>query len=435
MRLTSLLFLLGAVFVLGNCPTNAQTLQFREVLHSDTQVPGFGPNTTASFVRSDGDEDVFIASGFNATTNQNEFGIIRRSSDGSFSTLVDHNTIVSHPIFSGTTTFSFIDAVDVFENDVFFSGRVSTDNYLYRLGSGGTPQLIEQTGTSPRTFRNLRVLANGDVVMHGSGTSSVFNNPGFYKNSGGTNTTIANRNTAVPSGTGNFDIDSFQSSRGDIGKNGSILFHGNNGAGLSGVYSDRSGTLEKIFDTNDFMPGTGEQFLGFADTEIDNNVAYFAAATVNASNNRIGFYSVDEAGNFDTLVNNDTPYGDDEFLNFDTFSLAVNGDAAVFRAVTDNDPELVTYYKVGSTFGELARVGDVIDGRQISFLAGASAAEEGEFYISFRFTDNTLGTYRVAVSAVPEPSLFAPILIAAGCCLTQRRHRKRVRSSRSSATV
>ncbi|MDV6028750.1 MAG: hypothetical protein F9B45_01275 [Phycisphaera sp. RhM] len=194
-------------------------------------------------MRSDGDEDVFIASGFNATTNQSEFGIIRRSSDGSFSTLVDHNTIVSHPIFSGTTTFSFIDAVDVFENDVFFSGRVSTDNYLYRLGSGGTPQLIEQLGTSPRTFRNLRVLANGDVVMHGSGTSSVFNNPGFYKNSGGTNTTIANRNTAVPSGTGNFDIDSFQSSRGDIGKNGSILFHGDNGAGLFGVYSDRSGTL------------------------------------------------------------------------------------------------------------------------------------------------------------------------------------------------
>ncbi|WP_147866866.1 DUF7453 family protein [Stieleria maiorica] len=404
---------------------SAQSFTFREVLHSDTQVPGFGPNFTGSFIHADGDEDVFVGSGFNPTTNQSEFGIVRRHTDGTFTTLLDHNTIVSHPVFSGTTTFSFVDAIDVLESDVYFSGRVSFDNHLYRLGSDGTPQLMEQSGTAPSTFRRLRALPNGDVVIHGTGTSSVFNNPGFYKNSSGTNTTIADRNTAVPSGTGTFDIDSFQSSRGDIGKNGSVIFQGTNGAGLSGIYSDRSGSLEKIVDTNDVMPGTGEQFFGFADPTIANNIAYFAAATVNPNDNRIGFYSVDEEGNFDTLVNNATPYGNDQFLNFDVFSLAVSGDAAVFQAVTNNDPEVAAYYKSGSTFSELARVGDQIDGREISLIAGSSAAEDGEFYMSFRFTDNTAGTYRVAVTAVPEPSAFALIAIVSGVTVCRNRRRGR----------
>ena len=85
----------------------AQDVTFDEVSHTSIQVPGFGPNFNADFFKSDGDEDLFVGSGFNpnTNTNTNELGLIRRHADGSFTTLLDHNTVINDPRFANNTTF------------------------------------------------------------------------------------------------------------------------------------------------------------------------------------------------------------------------------------------------------------------------------------------------------------------------------------------
>ena len=103
-------------------------------------------------------------------------------------------------------------------------------------------------------------IDGGDVAFIGFGDPG-FTALGIYSTVGGTLGVVANLNTPIPGGTGNFT---------NLGSNfdnpsidgGVVAFHGT-GTGQQGIYSKVGGTLGAVADLNTPIPGGTGNFTGF----------------------------------------------------------------------------------------------------------------------------------------------------------------------------
>jgi hypothetical protein len=114
------------------------------------------------------------------------------------------------------------------------------------------------------TFSNMvSVDATGNVAFsEANGTT----NNGIYLSSLGILSRVADLNSAIPGGTGNFTGFSFFGNGIEAGR---LAFRGNGNNSQAGIYAYASGSLIKIADTNSAIPGGTGTFTSFGTAYVD----------------------------------------------------------------------------------------------------------------------------------------------------------------------
>jgi hypothetical protein len=139
-------------------------------------------------------------------------------------------------------------------------------------GTGGAistivaPGSAIPNGTGNFTAYNVNFRYDGgSVVFVGAGTGQS----GVYGSNGSTITRVADLNTMIPAGTGNFtSFSPFPAISGGV-----VSFAGA-GTGQSGVYSTGTGSLGVVADLNTGAPGATGNFTGFgANPSVSNTAA------------------------------------------------------------------------------------------------------------------------------------------------------------------
>lgn len=391
--------------VVGSNARNGASYTRTRIVDTDTFMPGamvtFGG--FGSFV-VEGDDILFTGS----RTFQGEptYAGLYRIRDGLLDTVVDLNFPAPGP----DPTFEFISGVSVQNGKYLFGARTSlSENGLFLVGDG-QPLALVANSDEARRFTNFSFNENETTTFSGSLTE-LLNNDGVFLLDGDVVSEIASLSTQIPDGTGNFEAPTFLL---DLDNdNGYSVFTGFGSGGQQGIYSNRNGDLEKVFDLTDFVPGTGDTFAGFAYPEIsETGDIVFLGGTLAS----FGFYKIDSDGNFSILVDTDTAYPESN-NNFVSFGLSeFDGDRFVFLAndTNQNDPWSLLYSD-GSTIEILLRVGEVIDGKKISFIAGPGRFENGVVHVNVRFVDDSIAAYQFDFgSAKPETVVVDSLTVSKG---------------------
>lgn len=372
-----------------------------------TPVPGEGFDFGGlnSCIR-DGDDVVFSASGMDL--NGDSYSGIYRWSAGTISTIMDSSFVSPGDEGLSDPTFDFVGSVvDNFDGSYLFSGRNSNGtNALYSVDNSGTISRETPAGHS-RIYSRYNRNTDGTITFRGG--DDLISPQGYYVTDGTIRTPIVDVSTSIPGGTGTFLEDSFLTTFND---QGTIAFRGLGTGGQEGLYTNRNGSIEKVYDLNDVRPGSSQNFIGFFDPFVNGSDIAFLSGV---ASNDFGFYKVDQNGAFEILVDTSTiaPGSTNGFSSL--ANLQFEGDSGVFMGIADPTETLFSLYGYteGNQFSELLAPGDILDGKEILFLSAPRDFDGESFFMNVRFTDNVLAAYRFTLpSAVPEPGSAALVLFA-----------------------
>ena len=346
---------------------------------------------------------------------------------------------------SGTGNFHFLTRPSLDGNVVVFKGGqqadVITQNGVYSMEIGGNLQKVVDFNTSiPSAGGNIRGFGgccsiSGNTVAFGaSSTTSV---SGVYTVSldTGTINTVADSNTPIPDGTGNFapyiagwlpSIDAntvafqgigysprqngvYSNVGGSLGviadssnglggvsapelDNGNVVFRGG-----GGVYTNLGGSLRLVADTNTAIPGGAENFSDFDRAVIDGDMIAFVGNTTGDSSGIEGVY-LESGGILSAVVDDMTliPEGAGFFTNFSPLINHISLDDGNIAFVAEGSSGQMGIYLFSDE--TLSRIVDA----NMNFAAGKSVetfwlSPEGlsGTSIAFRitFTDKSTGVY------------------------------------------
>lgn len=283
----------------------ANGLNLSTLVDTNTSIPG-GAGNFNSFAPNGIPGDPCIAgnqAAFAGTGTSSQQGIYRVTIPSnptippSLVKMADTNTAIP----SGTGNFTGFGL-----SGIPIEPCVSGDNVTF-FGTGSSSQrgIYAQLGGTL-----LRIADLNTAIPHGTGTftdfstSAVFQNPvvppspvisgdtvaligfgsnnqqGIYKSvNGGALTKVADANTAIPSGSGNFA--NFASLAIDPADPTNLAFVAGNGKILNGIYASLAGApLARIADSTMPMPGTGSNFAAFDSVAIDPGNLAFVATSV-----------------------------------------------------------------------------------------------------------------------------------------------------------
>jgi hypothetical protein len=229
-----------------------------------------------------------------------------RAESGSFTftKIVDTNTPIpggvgnfvafGAPVFDGTTVAFWAPGL------CFCSSQIgvyaSTGGSLQKLADSNTP-----IPGSVGNFDNFNEaeIRGGTVAFFGA---NGFVSSGIYASSGGSLTRVADLNTAVPDGIGNFQYFVPEVAVDD----GRVLFTGLGSFSTAGLYSFAAGSLTTVVDFNMVMPGSGIPFGGFfGPAARAGNLAFGAFGSFNPFSTQGLFTLID--GSLATVVDMNTP--------------------------------------------------------------------------------------------------------------------------------
>ncbi|MBD2776866.1 DUF7453 family protein [Iningainema tapete] len=285
----------------------------------DTKTPI--PNGTGNFINIDsffiqGDNVVFSGSGSDGQRG------IYNSDRSTISTIVDLNTII--PGSSGT--FSSFDTTPQVENgNVVFSGSGTQGNSgIYIKRGDASLSVIADTNTAipngSGNFARVDVysLKQNNVAFRGFDSNGQ---QGIYINREGTLQLVVDNHTPIPGGTGNFsNFDDIFDSNFD-GNN--VAFQGSDASGQQGIYVNRNGTLQLVVDSKTPIPdGTGN-FANFSSYFLKGNNVVFEGY---ASSEQRGIYIKRDEAPLSVVVDNKTqiPGGIGNFSSFSTSAVSEN---------------------------------------------------------------------------------------------------------------
>ena len=212
----------------------------------------------------------------------------------------------------GTGNFTgFGGSVSLNQTNIAFVGTGTAGQSGIYTDVGGTLHPVADihtaipggTGNFTSFFSSV-ALNNGNVQFVGFGTGSQW---GIYNDVGGTLHLIADKNTPIPNGTGNFT--SFNSSYTPGLNNGNSIFEGA-GAGQDGSYTDIGGTLTTVANKStmidgksvfSFSPGVGPQ--GLSNGNIAAYVQFISAAAGVYVAEQSYDYAANASGAWDTASN------------------------------------------------------------------------------------------------------------------------------------
>jgi hypothetical protein len=357
--------------------------------------------------------------------------------------IADLNTAIP----GGTGNFaSFFTQVGIGGGNVVFIGSGSggqTGIYAVPSPPGITPSppgiriadlntaIPSGTGNFTGFAQAAPATSGGNVAFIGSGSGGQ---QGIYLS--GTVPTlpqikIADLNTAIPGGTGNFT--GFVGSPAISGQN--VAFIGSGSGGQQGVYLSNGQPAPpeiKVADTSTMMPGTSANFQFFTSVSMDTSVvgtdlAFVGGGTVSGQTVK-GVYFAQPAppeikvADFSTAI----PAGASTFTDFGNvaFDPDSSGDHIIaFLGMGTNGQEGI-YADVNDVLTKVVDLHDTLDGQTpVSLNLGTNGLDSGELTFAATFAG---GAQELFTTTVPEPSTLVLLLLAATalpwCARARQRH-------------
>ncbi|HET7468680.1 MAG TPA: hypothetical protein VFJ81_03360, partial [Gemmatimonadales bacterium] len=255
----------------------------------------------------------------------------------------------STPVPGGAGNFTFMTYPLASYGTVAFNGAGKDQpSNLYSSTSGrlvlalqvGTP--IPSTGGKFTDF-GMPVPAQQALLFMGSGSLGT---SGLYVKSGEILQRIADTNTPVPSGSGNFK--SFNGGI-DFDVRGAIAFAATDAAGNQGVYASAfpSGGVAMVANSSTPIPGGSGTFNTFTSPSVsDYGVAFFASRTGSPPAG-VGLY-LSRNGALNTLANYQTavPNTGGTFSGFG--APTIGGSAVAFHAIGSNGSQGIYLWRNGT---------------------------------------------------------------------------------------
>ena len=280
----------------------AHTVVVQRIAGATTAAPGGG--TFDSYSRASlGDN--FVA--FGASTTAFNSGIY--TYDGSsIGLVVDQNS----PIPGGTgnfgnTSLSFVGEA-VSGNAIIFDTFIAggpTDG-LYASHSGVITNIADTSTPIPGGGGNFHGFSDGaadgsNVAFEANASVSASVPNGIFKRIGGVIGTVADENTAIPGGTGNFTNFTAPSLDGDR-----VAFGGLGNSNQRGVYTDAGAGLSVVIDMSSPVPGSTGSFTNIGVPSFDSGNVVFSGS-VNATNFSAIYLTDDFGATFQTVASTDMP--------------------------------------------------------------------------------------------------------------------------------
>ncbi len=243
--------------------------ELRVVADRNTPTPGGSANFDNFYVTLDKRNLAFL-----------EQQGIYANIDGKLKVIADHYT----PIPGGTENFNGLSAPSLDSGNVAFAGSGSFDEQqgIYNqagiyIKAGDELRVVADRntlipgGTGNFIFFGNPSLDNGNVAFEGYGGSSFPpSQQGIYIKVGNKLKLVADRDTSIPGGAGNFATLGYPS----LDK-GDIAFVGSDSSFRGGIYANFGDKLKVIADRNTPIPGGTGNFIGFSAPSLDSgNVAF-----------------------------------------------------------------------------------------------------------------------------------------------------------------
>jgi hypothetical protein len=388
------------------------------------------------------------------------------------------------PIPGGTGNFNFFTFPVISEGRVAFQGAGSGSQTGVYTSSAGvlSPAYTNQTpipsGTGNFNFVSAPAVQGANMVFVGSGSS---NQEGVYTDIGGSLQAVANLNTPIPGGTGNFT--SFGGTFGSPVLSGASVAFGAAGSGTQGgIYRWTGGTITVVANTSTPQPGGAGALEILSGPAIDGSrVAFFGSRPIGGGAFRTGLYISDGttlsiaadsttpipggSGNFVTFgspsltgqtvvfigqdsmgndgvyastggqvtrlydMNTPAPNGVGNFTAFGTEVSVDGANVAFFGVDSAGTPGIFASF--GGTLIKIIDSNMMLDGQTINPLSlGLSTYQLSGNQVAFYalLGDGTFGVYTATV--VPEPSALA--LLGAGALVRRLRKRRTVANASGS---
>jgi hypothetical protein len=284
---------------------------------------------------------------------------------------------------------------------------------IYRMNNGPPIKVADLNTAIPGGTGNFTafplvspVISNGTVVFLGNGPAGQ---QGVYRvipvepTIPGNPVKLANLNTAVPSGTGNFT--SFVGSPAVSGDN--VAFIASGGGGQQGVYRVLAqGPPIKVADTSTAMPGSADSFQFFESVSMDRSVvsaalAFVGGGTVGGVPMKGVYVSLNgppiKVADFATLI----PGGAGMFSDFGAvaFDPDVAGNPITAFLGLGSTGQQGIYAQFDGALRKVVDLGDLLGGKiPVSFSLGASGLDLGELTFAATFTDGSEGLFTSTLS-------------------------------------
>lgn len=401
------------------CP--AVTGQFIRIADTSTLIPG-GSATFTNIGFPSVSNSIVAFSGAAPALGQGGIYAVP-AGGGVLTTVVDWNTLIP----GGTGTFTSTPMESFFGNTVVFVGTGTNQRGIY-TGSvmGGSLSVVADRNTPiPGGTGNFNGMSNasisGTTVAFSGGDSASQGGIYFRPVGGGPLTLFANRNTPIPDGTGNFV------SLGQPGvsvSDSTVLFKATGSGVQQGIYAGpiMGGSLNAVVDTNTPIPGGTGNFTVVAYPSLSGSTVGFLGI---GSGNQRGIYTATLDGNSVTRIVDQTtpiPGGTGNFLNY-SLGPSVSGTNLAFVGTGSGSQEGIYLTSSGAgTITEIISYGDFLDGRIVSDLGFFRTGLDMNM-LAFRatFTDGSSGVY---VTPVPEPGSMALLATASVAAYTFARRTK-----------
>jgi hypothetical protein len=391
-------------------PVAGQSVTFVRIANTSTAIPsGSGNFTDFGFPSVSGGRVSFQGLG---TAGQQG---VYTDAGGTLAAVANTST----PIPSGTGNFTGFLGTSLSGGRVAFNGSGTGQQGIYTEASGTLTAVANRTtsipsGTGTFTLFGIPSLSNGRVAFRGDGSGGQ---QGIYSDVGGSLAAVANQSTPIPSGSGNF------ASFGTIPSlsNVRVAFLGG-GGGQGGIYTDAGGTLAAVADLNTPIPGGSGNFTSFIGNPSlsDGRVAFFGRG----GGGQQGIYT-NAGGPLTAVADTSTPIpsGTGTFTGFSPEPTIANGFVA-FQG-TGASLQSGIYTNVTGSLTKVIATGDMLDGLTVSGLSfGLTGLSGNQVVFVANFTNMTSGVY--LATAVPEPvGVLGLCAVAAATLRLVRRGRGR----------
>lgn len=274
------------------------------------------------------------------------------------------------PVPNGTgnfATFSNMLSVDASGNVAFVESNGTTNNGIYLSSTGVLTRVADLNTTIPGgtgNFTSFAAFGNaieaGRLAFRGNGSISQ---AGIYALVSGNLVRIADTSTAIPDGTGNFT--SFTTSYVD-GTN--YAFIGPGSASQQGIYVSNGTTVTRIADKTSAVPGIGGTYSWSSQLGFDaGNIAFWANITGGTSPGTIvGGHT--SGGGLVTLATTATavPGAGTNFTSF-VSPVDLSSTTVAFRGNYTGGMGIFTGNLVGGAITTIASLSDAVPGGSGNF--------------------------------------------------------------------
>lgn len=413
------------IVVTGGADAFAQNFTRERLFDNSIIPPGRNdPISARNFVRF-GDDLVFIGSGFD-TTNNRSFAGVYRFNAGSITTIVDTDDLAENG-----QAFNFFDGLSVQGSDLVITGRESDfRDRLYRFNDSQGLRSIANSLTT-----NIVSAAGLDSdSVHLFGQSSTGGVSPLIRIDGGVRSTVVSSATIMPDHDQPFASDTFRSitlrtTFTDSGEAVIIGFDQSDRSGRNGVYMTQAGDLVTVIDNTQTPTSIGQSLQDFIGPATFAERIGFGSVYEESGNSVFGLFETIGTGDIRTIVDTNTliPGTNEAFGNeLDLASLALGENTAIF--LKTNQGSLLgsqLFFETGGLIGNLVTSGDMLDGETIQTMASPVSLGGNDFIIPIRFENGQQTYYAYSITAIPEPTSWAVLMIGAAVTGLRCRRRRR----------